>query len=172
MKVILIQAIVLVSLLTNISQAQIFPRSHYSNGFDFFSKNSGFRIGGTYLDKDKITIGETEYKTGHFIMQFGYQKEHLISNTNEKGEFYFANILLFGGLEKNLFFPSWTGLIGLRTNSNFQFGIGPNISLAGISLTLSGGKNFEWGNANVPLDLAVIFSKNGLRISLLTGLLF
>jgi hypothetical protein len=57
----------------------------------------------------------------------------------------------------------------MRTRDNFEVGIGPNVSLAGAALAVTGGMTFHSGELNIPLDVAYVSSKFGTRISLTTG---
>ena len=50
-----------------------------------------------------------------------------------------------------------------------EFGIGPNITPAGVALALASGVTFRAGNPTVPMNVAVVPSKVGTRISILPG---
>jgi len=60
-------------------------------------------------------------------------------------------------------------MVGLRTRDGAEFGIGPNITPAGVALAVAGGVTFRAGTLNVPMNVAVVPSKVGTRISVLTG---
>jgi hypothetical protein len=60
-------------------------------------------------------------------------------------------------------------LVGLRSSSGAEFGIGPNLTPAGVALTLAAGVTFRSGALNVPVTIAWVPSKAGTRISMLTG---
>ena len=74
-----------------------------------------------------------------------------------------------GGLEQDLVLPSLTWLVGLRTSGGTEFGIGPNVTPAGVALALAFGVTFRAGVMNVPMNIAVVPSKAGTRVSFLTG---
>ena len=63
-------------------------------------------------------------------------------------------ILLVGGIEKGLFLPSFSSLVGIRTSSNFDFAFGPNLSLSGVGAVVAIGKNFKVGELNLPVNIA------------------
>ena len=63
-------------------------------------------------------------------------------------------ILLVGGIEKGLFLPSFSSLVGIRTSSNFEFAFGPNLSLSGVGAVVAIGKNFKVGELNLPVNIA------------------
>ena len=78
-------------------------------------------------------------------------------------------VVLLGGLDQGVALPSVSWLVGLRTREGAEFGIGPNITPAGVALALAAGVTFRAGNLNVPMNVAVVPSKAGTRISVLTG---
>ena len=47
--------------------------------------------------------------------------------------------------------------------------IGPNITPAGVALAIAAGMTFRAGTLNVPINFAVVPSKSGTRVSVLTG---
>ena len=59
--------------------------------------------------------------------------------------------------------------MGIRTQSNFEIGVGPNITPAGLALAISSGVTFRAGALAVPVNVAVVPSKLGARTSILTG---
>ena len=65
--------------------------------------------------------------------------------------------------------PSLSWLVGLRTREGAEFGIGPNVTPAGVALVVAAGVTMRTGTFNVPLNVAVVPSKVGTRVSVLTG---
>ena len=61
---------------------------------------------------------------------------------------------------------------GVPTHDGAEFGIGPNITPAGVALAVAGGVTFRSGALNVPVTFAVVPSKDGMRVSMLTGFNF
>ena len=57
----------------------------------------------------------------------------------------------------------------MRTRSGTEFGAGPNLSPAGGAIVLAAGKTFRAGALNLPVNLAVVPSASGVRVSLLCG---
>ncbi|HEY6507124.1 MAG TPA: hypothetical protein VIY56_03875, partial [Vicinamibacterales bacterium] len=73
------------------------------------------------------------------------------------------------GMEQGVVLPSLSWLVGLRTREGAEFGIGPNITPVGVSLVLAAGVTMRAGSLNVPLNVAVVPSKAGTRVSVLSG---
>jgi hypothetical protein len=78
-------------------------------------------------------------------------------------------VALVGGLEKNVVLPSLSWVVGVRTRDGAEFGIGPNITPAGTALVFATGMTFRAGAVNVPVNVAVVPSKSGTRVSVLSG---
>jgi len=69
-------------------------------------------------------------------------------------------IVLVGGMEKGMFLPSASSIIGARMGNGLEFGVGPNLSLSGIGMVFGLGYNFKSGNLNLPINISVIPGKN------------
>jgi hypothetical protein len=135
---------------------------------------SGPRFGFTSLSQgivDKLAT-ERDIVVRSGITQFGWQFEkQFYSKTGglaAVNEFVF----LLGGLEQGATLPSASWMVGLRSPSGLEFGIGPNVTPAGVALAVAGGVTFRSGALNVPVTFAVVPSKDGMRVSMLTGFNF
>mgnify|MGYP001192526401 CR=1 FL=1 len=69
-------------------------------------------------------------------------------------------IALVGGMEKGMFLPSVSSMVGLRTASGFEFATGPNLSLGGIAMVIGIGKTLKFGKLNIPVNIAYVPSMN------------
>ena len=132
---------------------------------------SGPRFGLTSLSAG--VVADLQEKRGtevpSMISQFGWQFEKAFY-TNRGGVALVSEwVGLVGGLEKNLAVPSLSWLVGLRTPSGAEFGLGPNLSPAGTGLALAAGITIRNDFVNVPLNVAVVPSKAGFRLSVLSG---
>jgi len=68
-------------------------------------------------------------------------------------------IVLVGGMEKGLFLPSASSIIGARMDNGLEFGVGPNLSLSGIGMVFGVGYNFRSGALNLPVNISFIPGK-------------
>lgn len=132
---------------------------------------SGPRLGMTFLDtgvRAKL-LEERAIDLGPVISQFGWQKERrfLSSPTGFTGVSEF--VLLLGGMDQGVLLPSVNWLIGARTAEGLEFAAGPNVTPAGLALAAAAGVTLRTGNLNIPLNVAVVPSKSGLRFSMLVG---
>lgn len=131
---------------------------------------AGPRFGFTFLSDgivQKLKNDEIEVKNG--ISQFGWQFERQFYSKEGGPSVLNEWVLLAGGLDQGLLLPSLNWMVGLRTRDGAEFGIGPNVSPAGVALALAAGVTFRAGVLNIPMNFAVVPSKEGMRVSMLTG---
>jgi len=138
-----------------------------------FVNLSGPRFGFTALSDGIVQkLHEREIDVRPAISQFGWQFEKEFYS--KAGGLAALNevVVLAGGLEQGEFLPSVSWMVGLRSPTGVEFGIGPNVTPAGVALALAGGVTFRSGALNVPMTFAVVPSKDGMRVSMLTGFNF
>ena len=131
---------------------------------------SGPRFGVTYLGGGIVdSLAANDIDVSPVITQFGWQFERLIF-TGESGLSAVTEwVLLVGGLEQSTFLPSISWLVGIRGARGAEFGVGPNISVAGTALAIAAGFTTRAGALNLPINVAVVPSKIGPRFSVLVG---
>ena len=103
------------------------------------------------------------------ITQFGWQFEKEFYSKDGGVAAVNEWVALVGGLDQGVVLPSISWLVGLRTKEGTEFGIGPNVTPAGVALALAAGVTIRAGIMNVPMNLAVVPSSAGMRVSFLTG---
>jgi hypothetical protein len=135
-------------------------------------KLSGPRIGFTFIGAGPVAdfintkdLGAlTEEGSDGYPHVFGEEGNAFITQYGWQWETRFADgydvtglvewIVLVGGMEKGLFLPSVSSLVGIRTSSNLEFAFGPNLSLSGIGAVVAVGYNFKIGEVNLPVNIA------------------
>ena len=135
---------------------------------------SGPRFGFTSLSQgvlDKLRE-EHDINIRSGISQFGWQFEKQFYSKGGGVAAVNEFVVLLGGLDQGEALPSLTWLVGLRSPTGLEFGIGPNITPVGVALALAGGVTFRSGSLNVPVTFAVVPSDVGTRVSMLTGFNF
>ena len=131
---------------------------------------SGPRIGATFLSPGVAnTLRDRQIDTGWALSQFGWQFEKKIKTGPSGLSAVNEWVVLAGGLEQGIVIPSLSWLVGLRTGSGVEFGLGPNVTPAGVALAMAGGVTISKGALNVPFNVAVVPSRAGMRVSVLTG---
>ncbi len=132
---------------------------------------SGPRFGVTYLGGAIVdSLAAYDVNVSPVITQFGWQFERLLLTGGEGGISAVTEwVVLVGGLEQSAFLPSVSWMVGVRGPRGAEFGVGPNLSAAGSALAIAGGVTTRAGAFNLPVNLAVVPSKIGTRVSVLVG---
>jgi hypothetical protein len=132
---------------------------------------SGPRFGYTSLSDGVVRKlnEDRDIEVGSLITQFGWQFEKQFYSNGEGLTILNEWVGLIGGLEQSVALPSLSWLVGFRTKEGAEFGLGPNLTPAGVALAVAGGVTFRVGAVNIPLNVAVVPSKAGVRVSMLTG---
>jgi hypothetical protein len=131
---------------------------------------SGPRFGVTSLSEGVVAkLQERSIAVRPMIAQFGWQFEKQFYSKDSGVAFVNEWIGLVGGLDQGVVLPSGSWLVGLRTREGTEFGIGPNVTPAGVGLVLAAGVTLRTGIMNVPMNIAVVPSQAGTRVTFLTG---
>ncbi len=131
---------------------------------------SGPRFGVTMLSEGTVEKLRDRYvNIQPVISQFGWQFEKQFYAKDSGVAVLNEWVVLFGGLDQGVALPSLNWLVGLRTANGTEFGVGPNVTATGISLAMAAGTTIRAGFLNVPLNVAVVPSRNGMRVSFLSG---
>jgi hypothetical protein len=131
---------------------------------------SGPRFGLTTLSDGVVArLQERSIEVRPLISQFGWQFEKQFYSKDSGLAAVNEWVLLVGGLDQGVALPSLSWLVGLRTSEGTEFGLGPNVTPAGVGLALAAGVTLRAGIMNVPINIAVVPSSAGSRVSFLTG---
>jgi hypothetical protein len=157
-------AVILTGLLGTPAFSQTLPPQAYSADL------SGPRFGLSFLAPgviDKLAAREIHVTPN--ISQFGWQFEKQFYAKGSGVTMVTEWVALLGGLDQSVVLPSLSWLVGVRTREGAEFGVGPNITPAGTALVLAAGVTFRAGAMNIPVNVAVVPSKVGARVTLLSG---
>lgn len=160
----------IIMVFSSVSFAQIvYPGKHCQGHETKHEKLSGPRTGITLItgkaaDKLKEKLGAAP-----LITQFGWQFEKRFTSDENDVAVLSEFVPLIGGLEQSLFLPSLSWLFGIRGKDGTEIGFGANLSVAGGAYVIAGGFSKQVGDINFPLNGSLVFSKNGLRFSILIG---
>ena len=132
---------------------------------------SGPRIGFTVLNQKSVDtlLEKRDITLRPIVSQFGWQFERRLYTNGDGITMLTEWIPLISGLDQGVALPSLNWLVGLRTASGTEFGIGPNLTPLGVGLVAAAGVTVKTGALHVPLNFAIATSKSGARISVLTG---
>jgi hypothetical protein len=131
---------------------------------------SGPRYGFTFLSDGIVNkLNERDITVKNGISQFGWQFERQFYSKDDGLTVLNEWVVLAGGLDQGLVLPSLSWLVGMRTRDGAEFGIGPNITPAGVALAIATGVTMRAGVLNIPMTFAVVPSQSGVRVSMLSG---
>jgi hypothetical protein len=131
---------------------------------------SGPRFGVTMLSNGVVSeLQRNSINVGSAISQFGWQSEKQFYSTQGGVTALNEWVFLLGGLDQNVAIPSVSWLVGVRTHEGAEFGVGPNLTPAGVALAFAAGVTMKTGVFNVPMNLAIVPTKAGTRVTMLTG---
>jgi hypothetical protein len=131
---------------------------------------AGPRFGVTFLPERTLeTFREHSLELRPTISQFGWQFEKQFYAKDSGVAVLNEWIVLLGGLDQGVALPSLSWMVGMRTANGTEFGVGPNVSASGVALAIAAGTTLRAGFLNIPVNVAVVPSKTGMRISFLTG---
>jgi hypothetical protein len=136
-------------------------------------KLSGPRFGFTALG-DELTrsLNARGLDVRPTISQFGWQFEKQFYSRDSGMAALNEWVVLLGGVDQGVVIPSLTWLVGFRSREGAEFAVGPNLGPSGAALALAAGVTFRSGALNVPVNVAVVPSKHGTRVSVLSGFNF
>jgi hypothetical protein len=139
---------------------------------------SGPRFGVTYVIGDTAMTERLEEKgMDRVLSQFGWHFERRVTPNSGGPEFVLQGVPLVAGVEYGKILPSFTGLMGIRFPQGWEFGIGPNLMIAGLddssdlkmSLVTGLGYSFRYGGVSLPVNVAFTTRPDGNRVTLLFG---
>jgi hypothetical protein len=132
---------------------------------------TGPRFGLTVLTQETVDrlLSERGIAVRPMISQFGWQFERRLYTNGDGVTMLTEWIPLISGLDQGVAMPSLNWLVGLRTAGGTEFGLGPNLTPAGVGLVLAAGVTMKTGALHVPFNFAVVTSKYGPRLSIMTG---
>ena len=61
--------------------------------------------------------------------------------------------------------PSFSSLVGVRSQNGVEFATGPNLSASGLAFVFALGYNYTKGDLNLPINIAFVPNKQGPRNS-------
>ena len=124
--------------------------------------------GSTFLNGDlplddlfQLPSNYDDIAKGAITSLYGWQWESRFADAGGDVTGIVEWIALAGGMERGKFLPSVSSMVGARTASGFEFAMGPNLSLSGISMVFGFGYNFKSGNLNMPVNIAFVPGRKG-----------
>jgi hypothetical protein len=148
-----------------------------------FSFITGPRVGYTYsfmsqsaftnsIYSETNNYSNADYFQGNSVFGISLEERVLLGDTSD--HFACQEILSIDGLEQSLVIPVAEVLVGYRSHIGFEFGIGPRVSIDGISVVGAIGWTLEFKGVFIPIELSATLAntKVAASIALTTGFNF
>lgn len=149
------------------------------------SKLTGPRFGFTYIGDGSTSqvlnrvheMDSTEYSefgTGlpfTYTTQYGWQWESRFADSGGPIVGLVEWVAFVGGMEKGMFLPSFSSLVGVRGQGGFEFATGPNLSASGLGFVFAAGYNIRKGDFNMPINISIVPDKQGAKDSAIGDIL-
>ena len=138
-------------------------------GLTYISEGSGAQFLNRAHEMDSAQYN-AEFADGlpvTFTTQYGWQWETRFADTGGPVVGLVEWVALVGGMEKGMFLPSFSSLVGVRSEKGFEFATGPNLSTSGLAFVFALGYNYTKGDLNLPINIALVPNKQGPRESVL-----
>ena len=142
-------------------------------GFTYVSEGSGAQFLNRAHEMDSAQYN-SEFANGlpfTYTTQYGWQWETRFADTGGPVVGLVEWVALIGGMEKGLFLPSFSSLVGVRSEKGLEFATGPNLSASGLGFVFALGYNYTKGDLNLPINIAFVPDKQGPRNSALGDVL-
>ena len=155
--------IILLAVIINSASAQIQSLEGPRFGMVYISASPGSSFLNGDLLLDDIFEGVSNYNDiakGTITSLYGWQFESRFADGGDVTGIV-EWIALVGGMEKGKFLPSLSSMVGARTATGFEFALGPNLSLSGVSMVFGLGYNFKSGKLNIPVNFAYVPGRKG-----------
>lgn len=140
-------------------------------GFTYVSEGSTAQYLNRVHQMDSLEYLESGALPFTYTTQYGWQWETRFADTGGPVVGLVEWVALIGGMEKGMFLPSFSSLVGIRSESGFEFATGPSLSASGLSFIFALGYNYKKGDLNLPINIALVPDKQGPRNSLMSDLL-
>ena len=129
-------------------------------GVTFIGEGSSSQILNRIHQMDSVSYSEYSGPTTAITTQYGWQWETRFADTGGPVIGLVEWVVLVAGMEKGMFLPSFSSLIGIRSENGFEFATGPNLSGSGLGFVFALGYNYKKGDLNLPINLAFVPTSN------------
>ena len=139
-------------------QSQVVQLEGPRFGLSYISDGSTAQMLERKFDMDSAAFA-MDPNGASFTTQYGWQWEKRFADNGGDVVGLVEWVVMVAGMEKGMFLPSLTTMVGVRGKSGFEFGTGPNLSLSGLGFVFAVGYNVRSGDLNFPVNLSIVPDK-------------
>lgn len=134
----------------------------------------GPRIGASYSWVDPVAYSNAldsmfntpgvEYSPVLSLIALNMEYRILLGDTRD--HFAIQGMIGFAGIEQSIFVPSLALLLGYRSESGFEIGVGPYGNPSGVGIVVALGYTFSFGGVYLPVDVSFLIPNRNLYAAL------
>lgn len=140
-------------------------------GVSYISEGSTAQVLNRIHELDSAGYADFGALPATFTTQYGWQWESRFADTGGPVVGLVEWVAFIAGMEKGMFLPSFSSLVGVRGESGFEFATGPNLSPTGLGFVFALGYNYTKGDLNLPINIALVPNKQAPSSSTLSDIL-
>ena len=130
-------------------------------GVSYISIGSTAQVLNRVHKMDSIGYANYSGPNSSITTQYGWQWETRFADTGGPVVGLVEWVVLLAGMEKGMVLPSFSTLVGIRSDSGFEFATGPNLSGSGLGFVFALGYNYKKGDLNMPINIGFVPNKIG-----------
>ena len=166
--------IIMKRIITFICVLIIASACYCQTNLDEVDKLTGPRFGVTYIGvgstaqvlnriykMDSLEYSNYSGPNSSITTQYGWQWETRFADTGGPIVGLVEWVVMVAGMEKGMVLPSFSTLVGIRSDNGFEFATGPNISGSGLGFVFALGYNYRKGDLNLPINISFVPDKIG-----------
>jgi hypothetical protein len=124
-------------------------------------------FGAALTPKGRQTLRDSRVSSPY--SQFGWQFEQRAFANPGGLTFVVEETVLMGGIDQGRFLPSVSAIMGVRTPSGWEAGLGPELSVHGIAVAGVVGRSLRYGNVAIPISIMASSLTRQPHITFLMG---
>ena len=134
-------------------------------GLTYIGDGTTSQVLNRYHQMDSMEVVEAGALPFTYTTQYGWQWETRFADSGGPIVGLVEWVAFVAGMEKGMFLPSFSSLVGVRGEGGFEFATGPNLSASGLGFVFAAGYNIKKGDLNMPINISIVPDKLGAKNS-------
>jgi hypothetical protein len=134
-------------------------------GLTYIGDGSTSQVLNRYHEMDSSEVVAAGALPFTWTTQYGWQWETRFADSGGPIVGLVEWVAFVAGMEKGMFLPSFSSLVGVRGEGGFEFATGPNLSASGLGFVFAAGYNIKKGDLNMPINISIVPDKLGAKNS-------
>jgi hypothetical protein len=134
-------------------------------GLTYIGDGTTSQVLNRYHQMDSMEVVEAGALPFTWTTQYGWQWETRFADSGGPIVGLVEWVAFVAGMEKGMFLPSFSSLVGVRGEGGFEFATGPNLSASGLGFVFAAGYNIKKGDLNMPINISIVPDKLGAKNS-------